>query len=97
GALGGDDGGEAAVQRADGALLDVPHAEGLRVGEDLLLRAGEVGAGRGDRVGGRRVDRVVHPVAQVGGDPGGGLAALLGADAADRQLGDAAEGEGAGQ
>ena len=46
-----------------------------------------------DRGGRGGVDDEGDPVAEVGGEPGGRLAALLGADAADSQLADAAAGQ----
>jgi len=87
------DGREALGQREDGALLDRRGRQRARVGEELL--GGQVV--RRVRVRDRLVAVAsatnVTLVAQVGAQARGGLAALLGADAADRQLADALLGE----
>ena len=78
------DGREATGQRVLGAGGDLRAVQRARVGEQFVQRP--VGGGVAVRDGVRR-GRVRHErdvVAQVGGHPGGGLAALLGADAGHR-------------
>ena len=98
GGLAGDlrdrgDGREPPGERVLGPLDDRAGGQRARVREQLLDRLARWGVAVRDRVGGGRLGDERDLVAEVGCDPRRGLAALLGPDAADDDLGDALLGE----